>query len=64
MFSGPFNKPIISTIRLINPTDQIILFKIKTTVPKKYIVRPNCGTLKPHSIVLVQGNLFNDFIVI
>jgi hypothetical protein len=32
---------------LTNPTDKTIMFKIKTTVPKRYCVRPNCGILEP-----------------
>lgn len=34
---------------LKNPTDQPILFKIKTTAPKRYCVRPNSGLLEAHS---------------
>lgn len=34
---------------LKNPTDQPILFKIKTTAPKRYCVRPNSGLLEPHN---------------
>lgn len=33
---------------LKNPTDQSILFKIKTTAPKRYCVRPNSGLLEPN----------------
>lgn len=40
-------------MRLTNPTDKTILFKIKTTAPKKYCVRPNCGTLEPEATVEV-----------
>ncbi|GAB0093386.1 vesicle-associated membrane protein-associated protein A [Sergentomyia squamirostris] len=46
-FRGPFNTHVTSRMRLTNPTDKVILFKIKTTAPKKYCVRPNCGTLNP-----------------
>lgn len=38
-------------MRLTNPTDQVILFKIKTTAPKKYCVRPNCGILEPKDTI-------------
>lgn len=34
---------------LKNPTDQPILFKIKTTAPKRYCVRPNSGLLEPNN---------------
>lgn len=38
-------------MRLTNPTEHVILFKIKTTAPKKYCVRPNCGTLEPRTTI-------------
>lgn len=53
--AGPFNQAITSHMRLFNPTDQKILFKIKTTAPKKYCVRPNCGTLEPNASVEVSS---------
>lgn len=38
-------------MRLTNPTEHVILFKIKTTAPKKYCVRPNCGVLEPKDTI-------------
>lgn len=32
-------------MRLTNPSDRKVMFKIKTTAPKKYCVRPNSGVL-------------------
>uniref|UniRef100_A0A1L8DWA6 Putative vesicle-associated membrane protein-associated protein n=1 Tax=Nyssomyia neivai TaxID=330878 RepID=A0A1L8DWA6_9DIPT len=46
-FRGPFNTHVTSRMRLTNPTDKVILYKIKTTAPKKYCVRPNGGILSP-----------------
>lgn len=46
-FQGPFRTAVASYMRLTNPTDHDICFKIKTTAPKKYCVRPNCGILEP-----------------
>uniref|UniRef100_A0A1B6DRX8 MSP domain-containing protein n=1 Tax=Clastoptera arizonana TaxID=38151 RepID=A0A1B6DRX8_9HEMI len=47
-FRGPFTSPVTSYLRLKNPTKKnTIGFKIKTTAPKKYCVRPNSGTLAP-----------------
>ena len=34
-------------LRLENPTDERMLFKVKTTAPKEYCVRPNSGELVP-----------------
>lgn len=50
-FKGPFTQPVTSHMSLKNPTDKKILFKIKTTAPKKYCVRPNCGSIEPKSSV-------------
>lgn len=44
-FVGSFKNPITSYIKLTNPSDEKIGFKIKTTAPKKYCVRPNSGVL-------------------
>ncbi|CAD7077389.1 unnamed protein product [Hermetia illucens] len=46
-FRGPFTKPVTTHMRLTNPTEHTILFKIKTTAPRKYCVRPNFGSLSP-----------------
>ncbi|TKY54107.1 Vesicle-associated protein 2-2 [Spatholobus suberectus] len=35
-------------VQLGNKTDQYIAFKVKTTSPKKYCVRPNIGIIKPN----------------
>lgn len=50
-FVGPFCTAVSSYMRLTNPTEHIILFKIKTTAPKKYCVRPNCGILEPKNTI-------------
>ncbi|XP_075506709.1 vesicle-associated protein 2-2-like isoform X2 [Primulina tabacum] len=38
-----------STVHLTNVTEQYVAFKVKTTSPKKYCVRPNVGIIKPKS---------------
>lgn len=52
-FLGPFNQAITSHMLLKNPTDQPIVFKIKTTAPKRYCVRPNSGILEPNNSLQV-----------
>lgn len=37
------------TIRLINKSQNHVAFKVKTTSPKKYCVRPNTGIIKPRA---------------
>lgn len=44
-------------MRLINKTDQYVAFKVKTTSPKKYCVRPNVGVIEPkatHEFVVIM----------
>ncbi|XP_037938252.1 vesicle-associated membrane protein-associated protein A [Teleopsis dalmanni] len=48
-FVGPFSRPVVTIMRLTNPTENSILFKIKTTAPKRYCVRPNFGAVLPNS---------------
>lgn len=50
-FRGPFTGgPVTSYIKLINPSNKKVYFKIKTTAPKRYCVRPNSGALKPKDV--------------
>ncbi|XP_065363239.1 vesicle-associated membrane protein/synaptobrevin-binding protein isoform X1 [Calliphora vicina] len=53
-FIGPFTSPVITTLKLTNPSDETILFKIKTTAPKRYCVRPNFGWVAPNDNVSVE----------
>ncbi|XP_026317966.1 vesicle-associated membrane protein-associated protein A isoform X2 [Hyposmocoma kahamanoa] len=50
-FKGLFEQGYTTYMRLTNPSTDTVLFKIKTTAPKKYCVRPNSGVLKPNSKV-------------
>ncbi|XP_050384125.1 vesicle-associated protein 2-2-like [Argentina anserina] len=38
------------SIRLTNKSDHHVAFKVKTTSPKKYCVRPNVGVISPKSV--------------
>ena len=57
-----------SNISVTNPTENdVIAFKIKTTAPKRYCVRPNVGLLKPGETSDVkvkdfQCSIFNIFL--
>ncbi|XP_050216016.1 vesicle-associated protein 1-3-like [Mercurialis annua] len=43
-------KPSSCSIQLVNRSDdQYVAFKVKTTSPKKYCVRPNIGVVEPNS---------------
>lgn len=46
---------------LTNPSNDLVLYKIKTTAPKKYCVRPNSGVLEPYSKVEIASKSFYSF---
>lgn len=38
---------VTSYLKLTNPSDSRVCFKVKTTAPKRYCVRPNNGIVEP-----------------
>ncbi|XP_006357914.1 vesicle-associated protein 1-2-like isoform X1 [Solanum tuberosum] len=48
-FTLELNKSISTSFQLINKTDNHVAFKVKTTNPRKYTVRPNSGIVLPRS---------------
>ncbi|XP_031502199.1 vesicle-associated protein 1-1-like isoform X2 [Nymphaea colorata] len=48
-FPFELKKQISCAIQLTNQTDNYVAFKVKTTNPKKYCVRPNTGIVLPRS---------------
>ncbi|XP_053971569.1 vesicle-associated membrane protein-associated protein B [Hylaeus volcanicus] len=57
-FMGPFTgTSVTSYISLTNPTNDKVYFKIKTTAPKRYCVRPNCGHIKPKKTTQIAVSL-------
>jgi len=44
-FQRPFNVARAQTVTVTNRSAERIAFKVKTTAPKMYLVRPNCGVL-------------------
>ncbi|PVD21240.1 hypothetical protein C0Q70_19411 [Pomacea canaliculata] len=51
--AGPFVDVVTADLKLTNPTEKRICFKVKTTAPKRYCVRPNSGILEPNKSVTV-----------
>ncbi|KAL4562831.1 hypothetical protein LXL04_026862 [Taraxacum kok-saghyz] len=49
-FPFELKKQSTCSLQLTNKTDQYIAFKVKTTNPKKYCVRPNTGIVLPRSV--------------
>uniref|UniRef100_A0A3B3BZF4 MSP domain-containing protein n=1 Tax=Oryzias melastigma TaxID=30732 RepID=A0A3B3BZF4_ORYME len=41
----PFTDVVTATLKLTNPTDRNVCFKVKTTAPRRYCVRPNSGII-------------------
>ncbi|OWM86443.1 vesicle-associated protein 1-2-like [Punica granatum] len=48
-FPFELRKQISCSLQLSNKTDDYVAFKVKTTNPKKYCVRPNTGVVRPRS---------------
>ena len=44
--AGPSSQPATVNINLTNPATKWVAFKVKTTAPKRYCVRPNGGFIK------------------
>jgi hypothetical protein len=41
-YTGPFTHEVSQILRLSNPTNQAIAFKVKTTAPKQYVCTISC----------------------
>uniref|UniRef100_H3D384 VAMP associated protein B and C n=1 Tax=Tetraodon nigroviridis TaxID=99883 RepID=H3D384_TETNG len=44
-FRGPFTDVVTAYLKLTNPTERNVCFKVKTTAPRRYCVRPNSGVI-------------------
>ncbi|OQD85416.1 hypothetical protein PENANT_c010G08540 [Penicillium antarcticum] len=53
-FHRPFNHEKCQVLRLTNTNQESVVFKVKTTAPKHYCVRPNSGHIEPGKAVEVQ----------
>ncbi|KAI4207212.1 MAG: hypothetical protein LQ346_000706 [Caloplaca aetnensis] len=53
-FRRPFSHEVTQSLRLSNPGNETIAFKVKTTAPKQYCVRPNSGKIDARQSVEVQ----------
>ncbi|KAL4444064.1 hypothetical protein ABPG75_011801 [Micractinium tetrahymenae] len=53
-FRFELRKNVPCTLTLQNPTGERVAFKVKTTSPKKYCVRPSSGIVEPGSSKEVQ----------
>lgn len=53
--AGPLTQLVKRSLSVSNPNNQPVAFKVKTTAPKQYCVRPNSGRIEPGEKVEVQG---------
>ncbi|KAI9815067.1 MAG: phosphatidylinositol-binding protein scs2 [Pycnora praestabilis] len=53
-FRRPFTHEVTQVLRLRNPNSDPLAFKVKTTAPKQYCVRPNSGRIESGKEVEVQ----------
>ena len=49
VFRGTFKEPISAVMNVSNLTGRKVCFKVRTTVPQRYIVNPAVGVVDPHS---------------
>ncbi|RKF64985.1 Vesicle-associated membrane protein-associated protein C16G5.05c [Erysiphe neolycopersici] len=58
-FHRPFTSEVSQILKIKNPNLTHVAFKVKTTAPKQYCVRPNCGRIEPGKevevLVLLQA---------
>ncbi|KAJ8277562.1 hypothetical protein GJAV_G00076650 [Gymnothorax javanicus] len=53
-FKGPFTDVVTTNLKLKNPSDRKVCFKVKTTAPRRYCVRPNSGIIDAGATVTVS----------
>ncbi|PWY86223.1 MSP domain protein [Aspergillus heteromorphus CBS 117.55] len=53
-FKRPFDREVCQILHLKNENEEAVVFKVKTTAPKHYCVRPNSGRIEPGKHVDVQ----------
>ncbi|EKD16483.1 uncharacterized protein L3040_001218 [Drepanopeziza brunnea f. sp. 'multigermtubi'] len=46
-FTRPFTSEVSQSLKIRNPNHTPVAFKVKTTAPKQYCVRPNSGRIEP-----------------
>ncbi|CAB1326913.1 unnamed protein product, partial [Coregonus sp. 'balchen'] len=50
----PFTDVVTTSLTLKNPSDKRVCFKVKTTAPRRYCVRPNSGIIDAGVIVTIS----------
>uniref|UniRef100_A0A8D0CPH5 Vesicle-associated membrane protein-associated protein A n=1 Tax=Sander lucioperca TaxID=283035 RepID=A0A8D0CPH5_SANLU len=52
--SRPFTDVVTTNLKLKNPSDKKVCFKVKTTAPRRYCVRPNSGVIDAGATVIIS----------
>lgn len=55
--TGPFEKPVSVFIKLTNTTCKKVCYKMKTTVPERFCVKPPFGTIDPKGAATITVTL-------
>uniref|UniRef100_A0A8C1VY87 Vesicle-associated membrane protein-associated protein A n=1 Tax=Cyprinus carpio TaxID=7962 RepID=A0A8C1VY87_CYPCA len=50
----PFTDVVTANLKLKNPSERKVCFKVKTTAPRRYCVRPNSGIIDPGAAVIIS----------
>uniref|UniRef100_A0A8B9HF17 VAMP (vesicle-associated membrane protein)-associated protein A, like n=1 Tax=Astyanax mexicanus TaxID=7994 RepID=A0A8B9HF17_ASTMX len=50
----PFTDVVTANLKLTNPSDKKVCFKVKTTAPRRYCVRPNSGAIDPGASIIIS----------
>lgn len=61
LVAGPFSDVVTTNLKLSNPTDRNVCFKVKTTAPRRYCVRPNSGIIDAGTSINVSGNFMRKW---
>lgn len=56
-FQFELEKQSYCDLKVVNNTEQYVAFKVKTTSPKKYFVRPNTGVIQPWDSSVIRVTL-------
>uniref|UniRef100_A0A3Q0SWG8 Vesicle-associated membrane protein-associated protein A n=1 Tax=Amphilophus citrinellus TaxID=61819 RepID=A0A3Q0SWG8_AMPCI len=51
---SPFTDVVTTNLKLKNPSDRRVCFKVKTTAPRRYCVRPNSGVIDAGASVSIS----------
>ena len=53
--TGPYTEIVTSYMKLTNPTDKRVGYKVKTNAPRQYTVEPNNGILEPNQLQVLSS---------